>query len=49
MCLERNLFLFHFIHHKSHIDLLGSNPDLCDEKLLTKLLSNGIAQVVCLA
>jgi len=49
MCLERNMFHFHFMQHKSHIDLLRSNPDLCDERLLTKLLIHGMAQVVCLA
>jgi hypothetical protein len=35
---EKNLLRYHSVHHKHHMDILGSNPGLRSEEAATNLL-----------
>jgi hypothetical protein len=45
---EKNLSQCHSVHHKSHMNVLGTNLGLHDKKPLTNALSYGPAYVVYL-
>ena len=44
---EKNLSLFHFVHHKPLTERLGLNLGLCSEKPKTNRLSHGLNLGLC--
>jgi hypothetical protein len=45
--VERNLSQYLFIHHMSHIDCLGLNPAICDERPSNNRIGHYTAQKLC--